>query len=144
MGCERHGPTALPAGKIRYPFYRRLGGRQGRSGRVRKISRSPGFHPRIVQLVPSSYTDCAIPAHLPFHKIATFCFVVWLVGWSFGGSVGLSVCRSVGWLVDWVFVRLFGWLVGWLLSYLVVWLVGCLVGLLVDWLMWLIDFWLAE
>jgi hypothetical protein len=36
MGGRRHGPTALPQGKIRYPSYRRLGGPQGRSGRVRK------------------------------------------------------------------------------------------------------------
>jgi hypothetical protein len=28
----------LPPGKTRYPFYRRLGGLQGRSGQVRKIS----------------------------------------------------------------------------------------------------------
>jgi hypothetical protein len=32
--------TALP-----YPFYSRLGGPQGRSGRVRKISPPPGFDP---------------------------------------------------------------------------------------------------
>ena len=33
-----HAPAALPPGKTRYPLYRRLGGPQGRSGRVRKIS----------------------------------------------------------------------------------------------------------
>jgi len=42
----------------RYPLYRRLGGTQGRSGRVRKISPSPGFDPRTVQPV----ADRAIPA----------------------------------------------------------------------------------
>ena len=36
VGDQRHAPTALPAGKTRYPLYRRLGGPQGRSGRVRK------------------------------------------------------------------------------------------------------------
>ena len=38
---------SLPPGKTRYPMYRRLGGPQGRSGQVRKISPSPGFDPRI-------------------------------------------------------------------------------------------------
>ena len=49
-------------GKTRYPLCRRLGGPQGRSGRVRKILPPPGFDPRIVQPVASHYTDCAIPA----------------------------------------------------------------------------------
>ena len=36
--CGQHqAPAALPLVKIRYPLYRRLGGPQGRSGRVRKI-----------------------------------------------------------------------------------------------------------
>jgi hypothetical protein len=38
LGGQRHVPAALPMGKTRYPLYRRLGGPQGRSGRVRKIS----------------------------------------------------------------------------------------------------------
>ena len=37
VGGQRHAPAALPPGKTRYPLYRRLGGAQGRSGRVRKI-----------------------------------------------------------------------------------------------------------
>ena len=37
VGGQRHAPAALPSGKTRYPLYRRLGGPQGRSGRVRKI-----------------------------------------------------------------------------------------------------------
>jgi hypothetical protein len=37
-GGQRHAPAALPPGKTRYPLYRRLGGSQGRSGQVRKIS----------------------------------------------------------------------------------------------------------
>jgi hypothetical protein len=40
-----------------------LGGPQGRSGRVRKISPAPGFDPRTVQPVASRYTDWAILAH---------------------------------------------------------------------------------
>ena len=38
MGGQRHAPAALPSGKTRYPLYGRLGGPQGRSGRLRKIS----------------------------------------------------------------------------------------------------------
>ena len=45
VGSQRHGPVALPPGKTRYPLYRRLGGPQGRSGRVRKISPTPEFGP---------------------------------------------------------------------------------------------------
>ena len=63
VGGERHAPAPLPPGKTRYPLYRRLGGSQGRSGRVRKISPPPGFDPRTVQPVASRYTDWAIPAH---------------------------------------------------------------------------------
>jgi len=51
VGAQRHAPAALPPGKTRYSFYRRLGGTQGRSGRVRKISPPPGFDPQTVQPV---------------------------------------------------------------------------------------------
>jgi len=34
VGGERDVPAALPPGVTRYPLYRRLGGSQGRSGRV--------------------------------------------------------------------------------------------------------------
>jgi len=40
-------------------MYRMLGGPQGRSGQVRKISPPPGFDPRTVQPVTSPYTDYA-------------------------------------------------------------------------------------
>ena len=48
VGGQRHAPAALPPGKTRYPLYRRLGGHQGRSGRMREISPPPpqGFDPR--------------------------------------------------------------------------------------------------
>ena len=45
--------------KTRYPLSRRLGGPQGRSGQVRKISPPLGFDPRTVQPVTSRYTDYA-------------------------------------------------------------------------------------
>jgi hypothetical protein len=57
VGGQRQAPAALAPRKTRYPLYRRLGGPQGRSGRVRKISPSPAFDPRIVQPVASRYTD---------------------------------------------------------------------------------------
>jgi hypothetical protein len=50
-------PT-LPLGNTRYPSYRRLGGPQGRSGRVENLAPS-GFDPRTVQPVISRYTDWA-------------------------------------------------------------------------------------
>jgi len=62
VGGQLHDPTALPPGKTPYQLQRRLGGPQGRSGRVQKISPPPGFDPRTDQPVPSRYTDCAIPA----------------------------------------------------------------------------------
>ena len=43
-------------GKTRYPLYRSLGGPQGRSGQVRKISPPPGIVPRTVQPVAIRYT----------------------------------------------------------------------------------------
>ena len=77
VGDQPHAPAALPPGKTRYPFYRRMGGSQGRSERVRKISPQPRFHPRIVQPVASSYTDWAVaapkglPLHIRVYKVVT-------------------------------------------------------------------------
>jgi len=55
VGGRRHAPAALPPGKTRYTMYRGLGGSQGRSGRVRKMSLAQRFDPRTV----------AIPTELP-------------------------------------------------------------------------------
>jgi hypothetical protein len=60
VGGQRHATAALPPGKTRYPLYRRLGGLQGRSGRVWKISTLLGFDPRTAQPVASHYTEYAI------------------------------------------------------------------------------------
>ena len=57
VGGQHHAPAALPPGKTQYQLYRKLGGPQGRSGRVRKISPTPGFDPRTAQPVASRYTD---------------------------------------------------------------------------------------
>jgi hypothetical protein len=51
VGGQRHASDALPPGKTRYPLYRRLGGLQGWSGRVRKISPPTRFDPRTVHPV---------------------------------------------------------------------------------------------
>jgi hypothetical protein len=60
MRVQHHAPAALPPGKTRYPLDRRLGGPQGRSGRVREIAPPTGFDPG-----PSSPQSFAIPTELP-------------------------------------------------------------------------------
>jgi len=57
-GSASRPGRSLPPGKTQYRLYRMLGGPQGRSGQVRKISPPPGFDPRTVQPV-------AIPTELP-------------------------------------------------------------------------------
>jgi len=53
--AARPGRT-LPPGKTRYPFYRRLGGPQGRSGQAGNLVPT-GIRSRTVQPVVSRYTD---------------------------------------------------------------------------------------
>jgi hypothetical protein len=55
--CPGH---SLPLGKTWYPLYKRLGGPQGWSGQVRKISPPPGFDPQTV-----SPWLVAVPTTLP-------------------------------------------------------------------------------
>ena len=55
--ASRPGRT-LPTGKNGYPFYRRLGGPQGRSGRAENLVPT-GIRSRTVQPVVSRYTDWA-------------------------------------------------------------------------------------
>ena len=69
VGGQHHAPPALPAGNTRYPLYRRLGGPQGRSGRLRKILpptgiRSPDRPARSESLYRLSY-----PSPLSKHSI---------------------------------------------------------------------------
>jgi len=61
-GGQCQAPAALHPVKTQYPLYRRLGGPQGRSGRMRKILPPRGFDPRTVQPVASRYTDYTIRA----------------------------------------------------------------------------------
>jgi hypothetical protein len=64
--ASRPGRFLLP-GKTRYSLYRRLGGPQGRSGQVRKISPPPGFDPRTVQPVASHHTE--LPGPLQVYRV---------------------------------------------------------------------------
>ena len=81
VGRQHHAPAALPPGKTPYPLYRKLGGPQGRSGQVRKISPPQEFDPRTVQPVASRYTYYATYL-LPvltlneFYVLSTECNVV--------------------------------------------------------------------
>jgi len=56
VSASRPGRSLHP-GKNRYPLYKRLGGPQGRSGQVRKISPLQEFDSRTVHPVASRYTD---------------------------------------------------------------------------------------
>jgi hypothetical protein len=86
---QHHAPAALPPGKTRYALYRRLGGPQGRSGRVRKISPRPAFFFRSPDrpVRNQSLHGLSYPAHTPlavvlgnrtqpFSKHTTVIFVV--------------------------------------------------------------------
>ena len=59
--------AALTTEKTRYPLYGKLGGPRDWSEQMRNISPPPGFDPRTVQDVASSYTDWAITAHQLHH-----------------------------------------------------------------------------
>jgi hypothetical protein len=102
VGGQRHAPAALPPEMTRYPWYRRLGRPQGRSGRVPKISPPPGFDPRTAQPVASRYTDYANPAHhdqflsellnilLEYFSICTYLLVFAILYFSFMIHVVIS------------------------------------------------------
>ena len=93
VGGQQHATAALPPGKTRYPLYRRLGRLQGRSGRVRKISRPPGFDPRTVQPVASRYTDWAVPVSSVFRTFLNYYGTRYPRHW-FIGAHGKSICCS--------------------------------------------------
>ena len=60
MGSQRNAPAALPLGMT---WCRGLGGPQGRSKGVRKITPSQGLDPWTAQPLASRYTEHAIQAH---------------------------------------------------------------------------------
>jgi hypothetical protein len=57
VGGQRHAPAALPPGKTRYPYYRRLGGPKGPVWKGAKNLPPQGFDPWTVQPVASRYID---------------------------------------------------------------------------------------
>jgi hypothetical protein len=63
-----------PGKESPYQLYGRLGGPQGRPGRVWKISPPPGFDPRTARPVASRYNDCALPAHIQRKCTNTNCY----------------------------------------------------------------------
>ena len=56
-------PLFSPPGKTRYPLYRRLGGSQGRSGQVRKISSPTGIRSLDLPAHSQSLYRLCYPAH---------------------------------------------------------------------------------
>jgi hypothetical protein len=68
VGGQRHVAARIPPGITRYPLYRRLGGLQDVSARLRisRPPRPPGFDPRTVQPVARGYTNWAPPVWLIF------------------------------------------------------------------------------
>ena len=60
LGGRRHASIALPPGKTRYPFYRRLGGPQGWF--LRKYRPNPGFELQTIQPLVSRFTAYIISA----------------------------------------------------------------------------------
>jgi len=83
--AARPGRT-LPSGKTRYPFYRRLGGRQGRPGRAENIVPT-GIRSRTVQPVVSRYTDWATRPTISasswfYYKNLSRCTVIWTSNWA--------------------------------------------------------------
>ena len=65
---QRYAPAAFPPGNTRYPLYRRMGGPQDQSGRVR-INLAPTG---TVDPVASSYTDCVIELEHYLYKRRIF------------------------------------------------------------------------
>ena len=101
-------PQPLYHGKDPVTIVRRLGGSQGRSGHVWKISPAPEFDSQTVQSVASRYTDWAIPAP-PYRHLFLwahnffffFCLrnLIYFCGQqSFVGSflLKISLCSSLG------------------------------------------------
>jgi len=65
--AARPGRTLAP-GKTRYPFYRRLGGLQGRSGRAENLVPT-GIRSRNVEPVAQSLYRLSYPAHISVSKL---------------------------------------------------------------------------
>ena len=77
----------LPPGKTRYPFYRRLGGPQGRSGWVENLI-STRIRSRTIQPVAQLLYQLSYPA--PATKVFCLYFIA-RTGYKWGGSVSAPV-----------------------------------------------------
>jgi hypothetical protein len=88
-GSASRPGRSLPPGKIRYPLYRRLGGPQGRSGQVQKVSPSPELDAQTVQPVASRYTDWATGP--TYGYLVTHSFVLMLHMFDF--NLSFCCCR---------------------------------------------------
>jgi hypothetical protein len=91
--AARPGRT-LPPGKTRYPFYRRLGGPQGQSGRADNLVPT-GIRSRTVQPVAQSIYRLSYPAHTIWY--ITLWNVIFNLSSFLSGSVwdGWNICRLV-------------------------------------------------
>ena len=79
VGGQHHAPAALNSGMTQNP----LGGLQGRSGRVWKISPPPEFDPRTINPVASRYTDWVIPAHNSTFKYKMKCVYIYIYTYTY-------------------------------------------------------------
>jgi len=98
--ASRTGRT-LPPGKTLYPLYRMLGGPQGRSGQVRKISPPPGFDLWTVQTVASVFGSAG-------RKLSSRMYVRWhlqIPACTYFGSSVKYVCDLGVWVSLWPVIR---------------------------------------
>ena len=103
-GSASRPGRSLPPGKTRYPLYRRLGGAQGRSGKVRKISPPPGFDPlwgsnmqqTVVILLKTSWAPSNSLSFYTSHIIALDLFCCHCRRHSYLSGIGLlQLCRVI-------------------------------------------------
>jgi hypothetical protein len=86
VGSQRHAPAALPRRKSRYPLYTSLGGPQGHSGRVRKISPPTGIRSQDRPARSESLYRLSYPGP-PLYKWTIFtCICYQSAGLTFGSS----------------------------------------------------------
>ena len=89
VGGQRHAPATLPPGKTRYSLYRRLGGPQDRSGRVRKISPPTGIR-------SPDRPSCSKSLYWLSYRGPQLCDVH--VAYTFQFAFTDTVCKSMDWI----------------------------------------------
>ena len=108
--AARPGRT-LPPGKTRYPFYKRLGGPQGRSGRAENLDPT-GIRSRTVQPIALSLYRLSYPAHISivltrqnniFQKHYAWDFIFWECSVNKNGNY--VVCDTTHRIHGQVFIR---------------------------------------